>query len=90
MAEIGNSMALHILESPFIGEMCHFRPFPVFILIFYFNYPLNIGKAIGMVELHQKNRMFLLNKVVSQRVFPALHYIPLLHKLWKIPAKNFM
>ena len=51
---------------------------------------LNIGKAIGIVELRQKIGTFLLNKMVSQRIFPPLHYIALLHKLWKIPAKNFM
>ena len=52
--------------------------------------PLDIGKAIGIVELRQKIRTFLLNKVVSGRLFSNGHYIALLHKLWKIRAKNFM
>ena len=50
----------------------------------------NIGKATGIIESYQKIWTVLLNKVVSGRLFPNGHYIALLHKLWKIPAKNFM
>ena len=76
-----------VYEAPWNFQ---FRLFLTKILIFFTSMTLhNIRKPTGIIELCQKVCTVLLNKVVSGRLFPNGHYIALLHKLWKIPAKNF-